>query len=143
MRCEMGIVSQSKRLVIAALTAGLLGAAATAAIPYAALHALPHGRWQFKQIGAANGREICVSSLLQMIQFNHPGPACERFTVEDAPQRVTIQYNCGPRGYGRTTITVQQPNLIRLDAQGINPAGQPFDTSSEGRFVGPCAPTGR
>lgn len=132
-------MSQSKRLIVAGLAAGLLGAGASAAIPYAALHGLQRGRWQFKEIGAAKGRILCVSEPIQMIQFNHPGPACERFTVEDAPDHVTIQYNCGARGYGRTTITVQQPGMIRLDAQGINPGGQPFDASYEGRFLGPCA----
>ncbi|HEX4692966.1 hypothetical protein [Sphingomonas sp.] len=136
-------MSQSKRLVIAGLAAGLLGAVASAAIPYAALHGLQRGRWQFKEIGTASGRVLCVSEPIQMIQFNHPGPACERFTVEDAPDHVTVQYNCGPRGYGRTTITVQQPDLIRLDAQGTSPGGQPFDASYEGRFLGPCASPAR
>lgn len=143
MRCERGIVSRSKRLVIAGLTAGLLGAAASAAIPYAALHGLQRGRWQFNEIGAARGRVLCVSEPLQFIQFNHPGPACERFTIEDSAQRVTVQYNCGARGYGRTSVTVEQPDAIRLDAQGIDPAGRPFDASYEGRLVGPCAPPTR
>ena len=130
----------SKRLVWAAAFAALLGAAAPAAIAYGALHTLQRGRWQFKEIGAARTRALCVGDPVQLIQFDHPGPACERFTIEDSPQRVTVQYNCGSRGYGRTTITVQQPDLIRLDAQGIGPDGQPFDGSYEGRFAGPCAP---
>jgi hypothetical protein len=137
------IVSGSKRFVAAALTAVLLGAAAGAAIPYAALNSLQHGSWQFKEIGAARTRSLCVTDPLQMIQFNHPGAACQRFTVEDSAQLVTIQYNCGARGYGRTSIATQQPDVIRLDTQGIDANGQPFDASYEGRFAGPCTPPPR
>ena len=94
-------------------------------------------------IGGGGGRTTCLADPLQLVQLDHPGPPCRRFTIEDAADHVTIQYNCGPRGYGKTTITVKQPGLIRLDTQGIAPDGRPFDASYDGRFTGPCAPPPR
>jgi hypothetical protein len=125
---------------MAVLAEGLIGGAAAAAGPFAALAGIERGRWQFKVIGGAMGREMCVPDPLRLVQFNHPGPACSRFTIEDAADHVTVQYNCGPRGYGKTTITVQDRAQIRLDTQGISPDGRPFDASYEGHFAGPCAP---
>jgi hypothetical protein len=133
-------VTKAKRHMAAALAAGLIGSAAVAAGPFAALAGLDRGRWQLKVIGGATGRVVCAPDPLRLIQFNHPGPACARFAIEDAPNHVTIQYNCGPRGYGKTTITVQDRGQIRLDTQGISPDGRPFDASYEGRFAGACAP---
>lgn len=126
------------RSIAAALAVGLIGGAGVAAGPFAALAGIDRGHWQFKVIGGALGRDVCAPDPLSLVQFNHPGPACTRFAIEDAPNRVTIQYNCGPRGYGKTTITVQDRGQIRLDTQGISPDGRPFDASYEGRFAGAC-----
>lgn len=129
-----------KRFAAAMLAAGLIGGAALAAGPLAALAGLQRGNWQFKEIGAANTRAVCASDPMRLIQFNHPDQACARFTIVDAANQVTIQYNCGPRGYGKTTITVAQPGQIRLDTQGISPDGRPFDASYEGQYTGACTP---
>ena len=59
---------------MAALAAGLIGGAAAAAGPFAALAGIERGRWQFKVIGGATGRDACVPDPLRLIQFNHPGP---------------------------------------------------------------------
>jgi len=128
------------RFVAAALAVGLIGGAALAAGPFAALAPLERGRWQFKAIGGPQNRIACVPDPLRLVQFNHPGPDCAHFTIEDAANRVAIQYNCGPRGYGKTTITVRDPGQIRLDTQGISAEGRPFDESYQGQFAGPCAP---
>ncbi|MEO5493220.1 MAG: hypothetical protein ABIR08_04245 [Sphingomonas sp.] len=132
-----------KRIVAAALAAGLLGGAAMAGGPFAALAGLQRGSWQFKEIGSAMGRVVCAPDPMRLIQFNHPGPACSRFAIVDAADRVTIQYNCGPRGYGKTTVTLTQPGQIRLDTQGISPDGRPFDSGYEGQYTGPCTPPPR
>lgn len=128
----------TKRTVAAALIAGIAGTA-VAAGPLGALAKVERGRWQFREIGAGNGGVVCAPDPMRLIQFNHPGPACARFTIVDAADRVTIQYNCGPRGYGKTTLTVTQPGQIRLDTQGISPDGRPFDASYQGQFAGACA----
>lgn len=125
-----------KKRFAAILVAGLAGAAMAG--PLSALAGLDRGRWQFKEIGAATGRTMCAPDPMQLIQFNHPGTACARFTIVDAANQVTIQYNCGPRGYGKTTVTVTNPGQIRLDTQGISPDGRPFDSSYEGQYTGAC-----
>ena len=127
----------NKRL-LAALTAA---AGLIAGVAIAAPLGLTAGRWQLHEIGTgAPARFVCVRDPAQLIQLNHPGVACTRFTIDDSPGHLTVQYKCAGAGYGRTTITVEQPDLIRVDTQGIAPNGQPFDMSYEGRRTGDCAP---
>lgn len=127
---------RNKRLLAAlAAAAGLAAGVAIAAPPLG----LSVGRWQLHEIGTgAPARFVCVRDPLQLIQLNHPGIACSRFVIDDSPGHLTMQYKCEGAGYGRSTITVEQPGLIRLDTQGIGPNGQPFDTSYEGRLSGEC-----
>ncbi len=123
-----------------AAMAGLGAGVAMAAGPIA-LDRLGLGQWQLHEIGSADTpRLMCVHNPLQMIQLFHPRVQCTRFTIDDAPDHTTIHYTCRGRGYGRTTITLENPNLIRLDTQGIDPLGQPFDIVYEGRRTGACAP---
>ncbi|MES2097411.1 MAG: hypothetical protein V4459_11700 [Pseudomonadota bacterium] len=133
-----------RRLLLALAAAGGLSATLAVALPLGALAGLQHGRWSLKEIGTASApRLVCAPDPAELIQLNHPGDVCTRYTIDDTPNRVTIQYNCQKRGYGRTTITVENAGLMRLDTQGIDSAGQPFDTSYEGRFVGSCGPAPR
>lgn len=127
-----------KRIIIIALVGALFGGAAIGGEQFAALAGLQHGNWQLKEIGAATTRDVCAPDPMRLIQLNHPGPACARFAIVDAANQVTIQYNCGPRGYGKTTVTVTNPGQIRLDTQGISPDGRPFDSSYEGQHIGAC-----
>ncbi|MBN8815438.1 MAG: hypothetical protein J0J06_08335 [Sphingomonas sp.] len=143
MSCYAAFMTWGKRFATAALAAGLASGAAIAGGQFAALTGLQRGDWHFKEIGAVNTRIVCAADPFRLIQFNHPGPPCTRFAIVDAANQVTIQYNCGPRGYGKTTVTVTQPGQIRLDTQGIAPDGRPFDSSYEGQFAGPCAPPAR
>lgn len=132
------------QIVLAALAAmaGLGGGVATAAGP-AALDRVGLGRWQLHEIGSTDApRSLCVREPLQLVQLFHPGMQCTRFTIEDAPDYSTIHYTCQGRGYGRTTIRVEDSNLIKLDTQGIDPSGRPFDMVYEGRLVGACASAG-
>lgn len=124
-----------------AALAGLGAGVAVAAGPIV-LDRLALGQWQLHEIGRADTpRLMCVHNPLQMIQLFHPAVQCTRFTIDDAPDHVTIHYTCQGHGYGRTTITLENPSLIRLDTQGIDPAGQPFDMVYEGRRTGACAPS--
>lgn len=129
-----------KRVLAAmAVMLGLAGGVAAAAGGPLALDELGLGRWQLHEIGSSDApRALCVHEPLQLIQLFHPGVQCTRFTIDDAPDHTTIHYTCQGRGYGRTTITVENPNLIRLDTQGIDPDGQPFDIVYEGRRTGAC-----
>jgi len=112
-----------------------------AGVAIAAPLGLSVGRWQLHEIGVGGPpRLVCVRDPIQLIQLNHPGIACNRFVIDDSPGHLTVQYKCAGAGYGRSTITVEQPGLIRLETQGIGPDGQPFDTSYEGRLAGECGP---
>lgn len=129
------------KIIVAAFAAvaGLAAGMAMAAGP-AALERLSLGQWQLHEIGSTDTpRLLCVRDPLQMIQLYHPGIQCTRFTIDDAPNHVTIHYTCQGRGYGRTSITLENPNLVRLDTQGIDPAGRPFEIVYEGRRTGACA----
>ena len=136
--CKAAIVTGGKRFVAAALVVGMAGAA-WAAGPLSALTGLERGRWQFKAIGVGTIRAVCAPDPIQLIQLNHPGLACAHFTIVDAANQATVQYNCGQRGYGKTTVTVTRPGQIRIDTQGISSDGRPFDTSYEGQFAGACS----
>ncbi len=126
------------------LTAFAVVAGLAAGVAIAAPLGLSPGRWQLHEIGTGSPpRFVCVREPVQLIQLNHPGIACARYVLDDSPGHLTVQYKCDGAGYGRTTITVEQPGLIRLDTQGIAPNGQPFDTSYEGRLSGECAPPPR
>lgn len=124
---------------LAAATVGLMAGAALAAGP-TALAGLQKGRWNLNEIGVQDvGRNLCVTNPDQFIQLYHPGMACTRYVIGSAPDQLTIHYTCQGNGYGRTTVSVESPQLIKVDTQGIGPDGQPFDKSYEGRRTGVCA----
>lgn len=124
---------------MATATAGLMAGAALAA-GQAALNGLQTGLWNLNEIGVDDtGRNLCVTAPAQFIQIYHPNMPCTRYVISDAPDKVTIHYTCQGKGYGRTTVSVENPQLIKLDTQGIGPDGQPFDKSYEGRRTGTCA----
>ena len=126
-------------LALATAAAGLTAGAAFGA-SQVALNGLQTGRWNLDEIGVQDpGRNLCVTSADQFIQIYHPGLPCTRYVITDAPDKVTIHYTCQGKGYGRTTVSVENPQLIKLDTQGIGPDGQPFDKSYEGRRTGICA----
>lgn len=106
----------------------------------AMLDQLEAGRWEVRsrEPGVAPDR-ICLSSGRRLIQLRHPDAPCERFTVEDSPTVVTVQYTCRGRGYGRTTVRRESGRLVQIQSQGIA-EGLPFDFTAEARRTGDCAP---
>ena len=130
-----------RRLTIGmvAAAAGLCSAAALAG-PQSVLGTVQVGLWHLDEIGVDDpGRTLCVAMPMQLIQLNHPGEQCQRFVIDQTADKITIQYNCAARGYGRTTVSVENAQLIKVDTQGIGPDGLPFDKSYEGRRTGSCA----
>jgi len=126
-------------VALATATAGLTAGAALAA-GQAALNGLQTGLWNLNEIGVNDsGRDLCVATPEQFIQIYHPGMACSRYVLNESPDKVTVHYTCQGRGYGRTTVSVETPQLIKVDTQGIGPDGRPFDKSFEGRRRGTCA----
>ena len=105
----------------------------------AALGGFERGNWGFHEIGhrGAATREICVRDPRQLLQLMHGPAQCSHYVIEDTPNKRTVQYQCPGAGYGRTTIKVEDRNLIRLQTQGLV-KGAPFDLDYEGRLAGKC-----
>lgn len=138
-------MGKGKIILVAIAAAAGCGAGMAVAAGPAALERLGLGQWQLHEIGTMDTpRALCVRDPQQLVQLYHPGIQCTHFTIDDTPDHVTIHYTCQGRGYGRTSITLENPNLIRLDTQGIDPAGRPFEIVYEGRRTGAClSGTGR
>ena len=105
-----------------------------------ALGGLERGAWTFHEIGggnAAHPREVCVHDPRVLLQLVHGPAQCEQYVIENLPDRITVQYRCPGAGTGRTTIKVEDRNLIRLHTQGLM-KGAPFDFDYEGRHTGKC-----
>ncbi|WP_375397259.1 DUF3617 domain-containing protein [uncultured Sphingomonas sp.] len=128
----------TKRLALAGCAAASV-LVSGAAGPLGAITMLQPGQWQFHEFGNDGRRQsVCVRDPMALIQFYHPGIACTRFVIDDTANSATVHYTCPGRGYGRTTITTEDPQLIKLETQGIA-EGQPFDYTYEGRRTGACA----
>jgi hypothetical protein len=123
----------------------VIGAAALGfALPAAAqsdsllmLRGLAKGEWTIKVRDGSPERKICIRSGEELIQLRHRESNCNRFVVEDAANRVTIQYTCPGNGYGRTNIRRETGALVQIESQGIS-GGLPFQFAAEARRTGGC-----
>lgn len=104
-----------------------------------ALGGLQRGAWTFHEVGntASPPREVCVHDPRLLLQLVHGPAQCAQYVIENQPDRITVQYRCPGAGTGRTTIKVEDRNLIRLQTQGLV-KGAPFDFDYEGRYAGRC-----
>lgn len=125
------------RLAIAGLIA--VSAAATGQGPrLAVLDAVLPGSWQLHEIGGpGQDRTICVRDPGLLLQIRHGTTACSRYVVAETPRSATINYTCPGMGNGRTTITVENGSLARIQTQGIA-GGAPFDHDYEARRLSAC-----
>lgn len=125
---------------LAALTLLTLGAPGGSQAPgLAMLDQIEPGRWEIRlRDGTRPSYPLCLSSAWDLIQLRHPDQACERLTVTDRPDQVTVQYTCKGRGYGRTTIRRETARLMQIETQGIA-EGLPFSFAAEARRTGSCA----
>lgn len=131
------------RIAIALMAAAIgLGVPAVAVAPtLAALAPLQDGQWELRFRDGTPARRICLHDRWRLIQLQHPDQPCERLVLEDQPARVSVQYTCRGKGFGRTTIRRETPQLIQLETQGIA-GGLPFELSAEGRRIGDCPRSG-
>lgn len=121
-------------LLLAAIAAPLLGQHAALAM----LDRLDPGAWELRtRNGEAEPNRLCFGDARRLIQLRHPGAACDRFIIEDLPERITVQYTCPGRGYGRTTIRRDNAQSVMIDTQGIA-GGMPFEFVIRARRVGNC-----
>jgi hypothetical protein len=137
MRITVGAGPRS--LVVAAgLILGALVAPAVAKAPeLAMLDGLTDGSWELRYREDDARSRICVHSGRELIQIRHSAAKCSPYVVDDEPNLVTVQYTCPGHGYGRTTVRRETPQLVQIEAQGIED-GLPFHFTAEGRRVGGC-----
>jgi len=139
-------LSMTKRALIspigiaAALGMVALGVALPAAAQsdaLAMLNGLSKGEWTIKHRDGSADRKVCVRTGEELIQLRHQQTGCNRFVVEDASNRVTVQYTCPGDGYGRTNIRKETGALVQIESQGIA-TGMPFQFAAEARRTGSC-----
>lgn len=120
--------------------AALLVAATTPRASVLAFSRIQAGSWQLRALdGSTPSQRICVQDPYELIQLRHPGIACSRFVLANEAQTATVHYTCTGAGFGRTTIRIETPALMRIESQGL--ANQsPFQIAFEARRLGPCGP---
>ncbi len=117
--------------------AALLGAA-PARSPILAFNQIQPGGWQLRARDESTpARRLCIGDPYDLIQIRHPGAACSRFVLANEAQSATVHYTCTGAGYGRTTVTVETGQLIRIESQGLVNQS-PFQVSMEARRTGGC-----
>jgi hypothetical protein len=106
------------------------------AAPLAASRAITPGSWNIAYDDGTSLR-LCLQDAEPLIQLAHPGPTCGRLVIQDEANRATVHYSCPGAGWGRTSMLVETPRLVRINSQGI--AGKmPFAFDAEARRVGAC-----
>lgn len=122
-----------------------LAAALALAIPVAAqspglamLDRLEAGQWLLTtRNGASPPRSLCLGDPRQLLQVQHEGARCSRFTVTDEERVVVVSYDCGAAGSGHTTVRMETGRLVQVETQGVL-RGSPFSLAYEGRRTGVC-----
>lgn len=103
----------------------------------AMLGSLTKGEWTITFRDGSASRKVCVRNGQELIQIRHMGSNCNRYIVEDATSKVTVQYTCKGNGYGRTNIRRETNSLVQIESQGIE-SGLPFQFEAEARRTGSC-----
>ena len=111
---------------VALALAALAGGGAAVAPGPMALQTLETGEWELRGRGeGAEVRRLCVTDLRQLLQVRHGKAQCRSFTVSDAPHDLSVSYDCGAAGTGRTDLRVETSRLVQLRSQGVAD-GAPF-----------------
>jgi hypothetical protein len=128
------------RFGLLALIALVGGAAARPQLqPIGAMSIVQPGLWSIHALerGETDVAPFCVADPAQLLQFRHPGATCSRYVIADTSRVATIQYSCPGAGWGRTSVRVISPDMLRLDTQGI--AGNaPFAFAAEAHRIAAC-----
>ena len=127
------------RFAAASLVAAVLLASPLVARPASLLGRLEPGRWVVKtyEAGAAE-RSLCVANPSALLQIEHGG-GCSQEVIAANGNRATVEYSCGNRGFGHTSLRLQTPRSATLDTQGMID-GRPFAYRAVARRSGACRP---
>lgn len=120
---------------LACVAAAPLAAAAGNALGF--LNRLEPGRWVVASRDGGPSRAVCLGDPIQLIRLRHSSGSCSRYVVEDAADKVTVQYTCKGSGYGRTSVRRETASLVQIESQGIE-GGLPFQFRAEARRTGAC-----
>lgn len=131
-------MSNKGKLGLAVAGLVMIGGAAVAAGPLAALADVEPGKWELRDRDGKGGRMICVSRPMELLQVGHVAGGCQHRVVESSSRNATVSYTCPGVGQGRTALTVETGRLVQIDTQGVS-RGMPFASSYEARRVGDCA----
>jgi hypothetical protein len=105
--------------------------------PLTAMRGIEQGQWALKDRESGGLRLLCVKNPALLLQIRHSGAQCSHFVVANEARAATIHYTCPGHGYGRTTVSVETPRLVRVETQGVID-GAPFASEFEGRRTGAC-----
>ena len=127
-----------KPILTGAAAIFLLATPSVAQAP-AAIAGVQSGNWELRDLGRSGSRsQICVRNPARLLQIRHPGQNCPRRVLSEDGRSVTVRYECSGSGWGRTSVTVETPRLVRIQTQGID-GGSPFNASYEARRTGACS----
>lgn len=119
---------------IAAAASGL-----TAAQQAPTLADVQPGLWEVS--GADHGNVLarqCIANINALASFEHRGKACNAKVLKSSGGEASVEYSCGPAGFGHTDIEVLTPRSLRISTQGIS-GGLPFNYVLQARRIADCA----
>lgn len=102
----------------------------------ASMHAIAPGSWTLT-FDDHSSRRICLQDIDPLVQLAHAGPPCGRLFITNESDRATVHYACPGTGWGRTSLLVETPRLVRINSQGIT-GKAPFAFDAEARRTGEC-----
>lgn len=137
----MGI-GTARRALIGSLALALAAApsASQRPAPLSVLSRLEPGLWVLRdRDGSRSLPSICLRGDRELVmQIQHGQAACTRLVIASDAKGATVHYTCPGAGFGRTSVRVETPRLLKIDSQGVH-EGAPFAFRAEARRVGACA----
>ncbi len=127
------------RSIFPVLTILGLSSAVHSAAPVAQGSRAMAGLWEVSARADGHGAQrVCLSTLSTLLQWEHRALSCGQKILGSSPRGVTVDYNCGPAGFGHSRLTVITPRTLKVETQGIS-ADYPFQYTLHARRVGGCA----
>jgi len=134
-------MTKGRRMLCGAVAMMIAAQPAASASLSGPLKGLEPGEWELRERGAeadrSGPRRLCLADLRQFIQIRHARNSCKRLTIEDAPNRLSVSYDCAGAGGGRTDLRIETSRLVQIRSQGVA-EGSPFSFVLEGRRLGAC-----
>jgi hypothetical protein len=96
------------------------------------------GLWEISGVpGTKAAVRQCLADVAALARFEHRGKNCSAKVLKNAGSFASVEYNCGPAGFGHSDIEVITPRSLRINTQGIS-GGLPFNYVLQARRVDEC-----